>query len=258
MCPKQISLKGEILLIRQHLINKNILAEKNFTWRGGEISRLEGFSDAVFAFAVTLLVVSLEVPHTFNELLITMRGFFAFAFCFASLIIIWYNHYLYFRRYGLQDFHTMLINMFLLFVVLFYIYPLKFLTTLLLDVFFGFAQYNDISTMISAEQMPLLMVIYSGGFFLVFFFFFLLYYRAYKKKDELQLSTTELIITRSHIISFIIYMSVALLSILLALIIGIGNMAIAGWIYVLLGPAHSINGRITKKKISKAISEEFK
>ncbi len=32
----------------------------------------------VFAFAVTLLVVSLEVPHTFSELLTTMRGFLAF------------------------------------------------------------------------------------------------------------------------------------------------------------------------------------
>ena len=29
----------------------------NGRWRGREISRVEGFSDAVFAFAVTLLVV---------------------------------------------------------------------------------------------------------------------------------------------------------------------------------------------------------
>ena len=32
-----------------------------------EITRLEGSSDAVFGFALTLLVVSLEVPRTYAE-----------------------------------------------------------------------------------------------------------------------------------------------------------------------------------------------
>src|SRR3954462_11461140 len=97
--------------------------EPHFRWRGGEITRLEGFTDAVFAFAVTLLVVSLEVPHTFEELLGTMKGFVAFAACFAILILIWHAHVKFFRRYGLQDAWTVFLNSSLLFVVLLYVYP---------------------------------------------------------------------------------------------------------------------------------------
>src|SRR6267143_1298112 len=55
-------------MIRQKLIEKEIGSPADFRWRSHEISRIEGLSDAVFAFAVTLLVVSLEVPKTFNDL----------------------------------------------------------------------------------------------------------------------------------------------------------------------------------------------
>jgi Golgi nucleoside diphosphatase len=71
--------------MRRRLVRHGFGADKDFRWRGGEISRLDGLSDAVFAFAVTLLVVSLEVPETFDELLRVLRGFFAFAVCFGIL-----------------------------------------------------------------------------------------------------------------------------------------------------------------------------
>jgi hypothetical protein len=98
---------------------------EGFRWRGEDVWRVEGFSDAVFAFAVTLLVVSLEVPETFDELIQTMRGFLAFAISFALLIWIWYEHYKFFRRYGLRGMPTLWINAVLLFLVLFFVYPLK-------------------------------------------------------------------------------------------------------------------------------------
>src|ERR1041385_352557 len=105
-------------------------ANKSFRLRGDEVRRIEAFSDAVFAFAVTLLIVSLEVPKNFEELMVTMRGFFAFGVSFILLMMIWYEQNIFFRRYGMDDLRTVVLNSTLIFLVLFYVYPLKFLFTL--------------------------------------------------------------------------------------------------------------------------------
>jgi uncharacterized membrane protein len=72
--------------------------------------RLQTFSDAVFAIACTLLVVSLEVPKSFAALLADMQGFIAFSFAFAALIYIWSIHYRLFRRFPLDDNWSVLLN----------------------------------------------------------------------------------------------------------------------------------------------------
>jgi len=71
--------------------------------RHHEITRLEAFSDAVFAFALTLLVVSLEVPRSYPELMLLVRSFIPFACCFALLVWIWHEHSMFFSRYSLRD-----------------------------------------------------------------------------------------------------------------------------------------------------------
>jgi hypothetical protein len=116
-------------MLRDNLARSRKANDRGFHWRSHEIVRIEGLSDAVFAFAVTLLIVSLEVPRTFAELRETLAGFLPFAISFAMLFQIWYAQFLWFRRYGLQDAVTATLNAVLLFVVLFYVYPLRFLFT---------------------------------------------------------------------------------------------------------------------------------
>src|SRR5918996_5170970 len=134
------------VVLRRKLAQRRIGGEEGFSWRGEDVLRIEGLSDAVFGFALTLLVVSLEVPNTFDELLATMRGFFAFAISGYLLYLVWFDHYKFFRRYGLQDNITMNLSAVLLFVVLFYVYPLKFLFTALMDELLDFSTQVGSST----------------------------------------------------------------------------------------------------------------
>jgi len=225
-----------------------------FRWRGaGEIARIEGFSDAVFAFAVTLLVVSLEVPETFTELWEKMHGFVAFMICFALLFLVWHDQYTFFRRYGLQDGVTNWLNGALLFVVLFYVYPLKFLFSYLFKAFTGgdlqvHLPDGQVEWIIAPEQMPRLMVIYALGYIAVSLIFVLLYRRAYRKRAELELNEGEVIETRSSIQSHLLNIGIGMLSLLLVLIGGAGSSFFAGIVYSLIGPAQALNGWLMGKK----------
>ena len=206
--------------------------------RHREVSRLEAFSDAVFGFALTLLVVSLEAPKDLNALVDLMRNFVPFALTFAMVVWIWYEHNIFFRRYGLQDALTVFLNSLLLFVVLFYVYPLRFLTEALIN---GLVFGRTDGLNITRTDSWLLMLFYSVGVLLVFTSFLLLCWRAWRLRSTLDLDAVELLQlvyrARSHGISA----GIAVVSLLLLAVAPSQSMW-AGVIYGTMGPLHAWNG----------------
>jgi len=173
-----------------------------FRWRSHEITRVEGFSDAVFGFAVTLLIVSLEVPHTSGELLATMRGFGAFVVTFMMLAGLWYSQFTFFRRYGLEDRVTVILNLVLLFMVLFFVYPLKFLFNVMLTdprMRQTIATAHGLELVVLPEHKPLIFAIFGAGFAGVMVVFALLYRHAWRKRDELGLNEFEIFETEHSV-----------------------------------------------------------
>ena len=234
-------------MFRKTVANK-LQNVSDFRLRGHEVKRIEAFSDAVFAFAVTLLIVSLEVPKSFEELLITMRGFFAFGVSFILLMLIWYEQNIFFRRYGLDDLTTIILNCTLIFLVLFYVYPLKFLFTLLFsDQIYG-AEHTPL---IVSNDVPKLMVIYGTGYICIYLLFSFMYLHALKKRSQLQLTGGEIFDTNTKIYKNAILIIVGITSVIVAMALSPERAGFAGFAYFLIGPAFSVFFRYRAARKSK-------
>ena len=250
-------------------IKKGIIGlNPDFNYRGTNQTRVETLSDAVFAIAIALLVLSSSVPERFDELLESMHDLIPFAICITLLSLVWYQHYLFFIRYGLQDSKTVALNTVLLFLILFYVYPLKFLFKVLYQLFYGgFTNNSEILNKLFNETLPIndspsLMIIYGIGATLIFFTLALMYFYASKKKEDLELSVRELYDTKSSIYNNLIMGAIPLLSVIISWL-GIGGSSVtftwAGfiyWLYMPIMPIYSISrARIRKKKFG-AMTEE--
>lgn len=187
-------------------------------------SRLESVSDAVFAFAATLMVVNIGSDTAITSFREELPNFISFAVSFFVMMAIWKIHYNYFRRTDVIDNWIIAFNMILLFTVLFYIFPIRSLITA-----------GSGSVRITVDSFSDIFQMYSLGFMLIFLCFCLMYYRAFKKTDSLKL-----LFYSRH---FLIFVIVGFLSILLAIFkVGL-YYGFPGFIYVLLGPTcyfHSI------------------
>jgi uncharacterized membrane protein len=97
-----------------------------------ENSRIEAFSDGVFAIAITLLVLELKVPpvasvHSisdlWNGLIQLWPSYFAFTLSFGILLVSWVNHHYLFNILEKSSRHFLYANGFLLLTITFMPFP---------------------------------------------------------------------------------------------------------------------------------------
>lgn len=234
--------------------------EEHFRWRGAAVSRLEALTDAVFAIALTLLIMSLEVPRTYGDLRAAFAQLPVFAVCFSVLIWLWYCHYKFHRRYGLEDLWTIVLNCALLFLILFYAFPLKFLFGWLYAKVAGLGTQvvgadGSPAAVLADRDIPELMMLYSGGFAGIFVLFALLHGNALRLRGPLGLTDTELVMTRcdrgAHLLSAALgATSFAIAAFLPRL------SALAGMLYFLMGPLHGWYGWRCARAIERAAATE--
>jgi len=221
----------------------DLVTKDGFRLRGTHMSRIDGFSDVVFGFALTLLVVSLEVPRTYDQFHAALLGFFPFAICFLFLILIWMSHFHFFRRYGLHDTPTLWINAALLFSVLFYVYPVKFM--------FAVASGIQVDPHIFSNlyQPREMMEVYSLGFAAIYICLTALYWNAWRQRAHLRLSPLEIAITIEDLCEKLGNAGVCLLCALIAHLLPPERAPNAGWFFFLIGIWSTINGFVWRRKI---------
>lgn len=221
------------------------LSEDSFRMRGQAVSRLDIFSDVVLGIALVLLVVSLAIPRNFTALRPPTPSFVASAVCLLMLVNVWFSHYVFFRRYGLSDRLTVIFNAALLGLVLFCVYPLKFLYTWL----FTHLVRPDFSPRFAAfVQINGMLVLYALGFTATFFLVAALYWNAWRQRDALILNGLERLLTVSSIVNALGMAAIGLIACLAALVLPPYWALYSAVLYFLVLPWKALNGLYFGKK----------
>lgn len=229
------------------------LVDPDFRWRGTDVSRLEGFSDAVFAIVLALLFLRAAPPESFTDLTAAMKALVPFALTFAIIAWVWVENWLFWRRYQPRDGWITFLNLVLLFLLLFYAYPLKFLFTLVFVSFAGPIGSLSHAKMLEgfggATDATRLFTFYGVGYGSIFGTLGLMYWRALRLHADLGLNRVERFLTRWAIVSCALQTAIAGASIALS-VAGIGlQSGLPGWVYGAIGPMMAVHGAVQGRRV---------
>jgi uncharacterized membrane protein len=208
---------------------------RGFRLRGMQMTRLETFIDAAFAFAISMLVIAAQqIPDDIASLLAAFKNVPTFICSIAVLGIFWRGHWLWSRRYGLEDGTSILISWALIVTILIFIYPLK--------AIFGAMWYmlsdgqvgRPFSLHTTEAQVRTIFAIYALGLIAIASEILLLYVRAWGLREPLRLNERERLMTRGELTGWSIPVIVGTVSLVFSFTLPTEKIAWCGWIYFLM------------------------
>ncbi len=201
-------------------IAKTLDHDPHFRWRGENVTRIENLSDIVFALAMGMIVLSSDVPQTYDDLLGFLIKIIPAFLSFVLLLQIWHGHFTFFRRFGVADHKIIVFNVVLLFFVLFAAYPLRFAFESLFAYVTGFADgFQRAQDMrIDFSRSGKILAFFALGWAAINLCFVMMYRHALKKAEVLELSDSERLLSKG---SLTMYMFMTGLCIFVAMICGL-------------------------------------
>ena len=231
---------------------------RGFRLRGVEMTRLETFIDAAFAFAISMLVIAAQqIPDDIASLLAAFKNVPTFICSIAVLGIYWRGHWLWSRRYGLEDGASILISWSMIVTILIFIYPLKAIFGAMWFYLSNGQIGHQFSLHTTEAQARTIFAIYALGLIAISAEILLLYLRAWQLRKPLRLDAREQLMTRGELSGWSIPVGVGIISLVFSFALPIEQIAWCGWIYFLMAIALRVHGFWHRKKLRSGGGSSF-
>lgn len=230
---------------------------RGFRLRGMEMTRLETFIDAAFAFAISMLVIAAQqIPDNIQALLAAFKNVPTFVCSIAVLGIFWRGHWLWSRRYGLEDGASILISWAMIVTILIFIYPLKAIFGAMWHFISSGQVGQPFSLHTTESQARMIFVIYALGLVAISAEILLLNLRAWQLREPLRLNAMEKLVTRGELTGWSVPVSVGMVSLILALTLPAEQIQWSGWVYFSMIVLVPLQNHFHRRKLKKVTSDE--
>jgi uncharacterized membrane protein len=229
---------------------------RGFRLRGMEMTRLETFIDATFAFAISMLVIAAQqIPDNIQALLAAFKNVPTFVCSIAVLGIYWRGHWLWSRRFGLEDGVSILISWMMIVTMLIFIYPLKAIFGAMWFLISSGRVGQPFSLHTTEAEARTIFAIYALGLIAISAEILLLNLRAWHLREPLRLNAREQLMTHGELTGWSIPVSVGIVSLVFSFTLPIEQIAWCGWVYFLMAILVRVHRFLHKRRLE-AVSAE--